>query len=143
MTFQRTLTVYLALGAVVIAVVAAVDGERGLRGGAVAWVVCLVPLLRWPHRRVAAGQAGRRIGGKWGLIQSGAMLFRLAWVLGVGAVIYVRFGDRLGVGFWIAVVILYQGMLALSVLGALRRTAPAGRPATDGNDSSDAPGGRL
>jgi len=66
------------------------------------------------------------------LLQTGRMLFRLTWVLGAGAVLYRRFGDRLGVGFWIALVVFYQVMLALSVLGSLGRTAPAGGPATDG-----------
>ena len=99
MTVNRSLALYLAAGAVVTAILTAIDGGRGLRAGAVAWAVCLVPLLRWPPRRVAVGAAGPRIVGKWGLLQTGALLFRLAWVLGTGAVLYGHFGDRLGAGF--------------------------------------------
>jgi len=57
MTVNRSLALYLAAGATVTAVLTAIDGGRGLRAGAVAWAVCLVPLLRWPPRRVAVGAA--------------------------------------------------------------------------------------
>ena len=143
MTVNRSLALYLAAGAVVTAVLTAIDGERGLRAGAVAWAVCLVPLLRWPPRRVAVGAAGPRIVGKWGLLQSGALLFRLAWVLGTGAVLYGHFGDRLGAGFWIALIVFYQVMLTLAVVRQLRSAAPvapAGRPASHEDWTSDAPG---
>jgi len=143
MTVWRSLTIYVAVGVLATAVLAAVDGWRGLTGGATAWAVCLVPLVRWPHRRVAADAASPRIAGKWGLLQTGSMLLRLAWVLGVGAVLYQRLGDRLGAGFWIALIVFYQVMLALSVVGLLRRPDPGaapGRPALDGDSSSDAPG---
>jgi hypothetical protein len=143
MTITRVLALYLAAGAVVTALLATADGERGLRAGAVAWAVCLVPLLRWPPRRVAAAGRGPRIAGKWGLLQTGAMLFRLAWVLGAGAVLYGYAGDRLGGGFWIALLVFYQVMLALSVVRLLRRGAPgapAGRPASHEDWTSDAPG---
>jgi hypothetical protein len=137
MTVGRMLAGYLAAGAALAMLLVVADGERGLRAAAAAWVICLVPLLRWPHRRVAAADPGTRTADKWGLLQTGTMLFRLAWVLGAGAVLYHVRGDRLGVGFWVALIALYQVMLALSVVRLLR---PAGRPANDGDPSSDVPG---
>ncbi len=121
MTTARGVLAYLLAGGGVAPIVAAADGERGLWGAAAAWLVCLVPLLRWPHRsRVAGAESGRRIGGKWELLQTGAMLFRLTWVLGVGALLYQGLGESLGVGFWIALIVFYQIVLAMSVVRSLR-----------------------
>jgi hypothetical protein len=139
MTVRRSLMIYLAAGALVTAVLGAADGLRGLFAGATAGVVCLVPLLRWPHRRVAADVAGPRIAGKWGVLQSRSMLFRLTWVLGVGALLYQGLGERLGAGFWIALIVDYQVMLALSVVRLLR-ALPSGRPALNGDPAPDVPG---
>jgi hypothetical protein len=138
------LAIYLAAGVAIVGVLGAVDGERGLRGGSAAWVICLVPLFFNPlSRRVAAGAPGPRIGGRWGLLQANAMLFRFAWALGGGAVVYARIGPRLGVGFWIALIVFYEVMLALTVAGLINRHppgAPTGPPGYDGDRATHAPG---
>ena len=140
---MRTYGLYLTAGAAVLAALAAIAAERGLRAGAVAWVVCLVPLVRWPHRWVADDVAGPRIAGKWGLLQVGRMLFRLTWVLAVGAVLYQNFSDRLGLGFWVALIVDYQVMLALSVAGAFRDAAHGPQAAPEGVQAPNDTGGRL
>jgi hypothetical protein len=143
-TAGRVLGRYLAAGVLVAVPLALADGARGLRGGAAAWVLCGALLFVRPAaRRVANRAAGPKIGGRWGPLHMSAMLFRLAWALGGGAVLYARIGDRLGVGFWIALIVFYQVMLALSVAGMFRRNvrgAPAGHPASDGDPSTHAPG---
>lgn len=122
MTLARTLTIYFGTGATIAIILTLFDGRRGFCGGVAAWSVCLVPLVRWPfRRRVAVSAAGPRIAGTLELIQARMMVFRLIWVLGVGAVLYQYLDDSLGIGFWIALVVLYQVMLWLSVVGVLGR----------------------
>jgi hypothetical protein len=129
---RRWLAVYAAVGAAMAAVLAAADGSRGFRGTGAAWAVCLVPLVfPWRSRRVADATTASKIGGGWGTLHVGEMLFRLGWTLGAGAGLYHRFGDDLGVGFWIALLVFYQTVLAA-------RTA--GRLAHDGEPTTDAPG---
>jgi hypothetical protein len=82
-------------------------------------------------RRVADRAAGPRIGGGWGLLHTGDILFRLAWTLGAGAGLYRRWGPGLGVGFWLALLVLYQVMLALRTAALVRRP---------GDRATDAPG---
>ncbi len=134
MTVGRALAWYAGAGAALAAVLAAADGFRGLCGCGVAWLVCLVPLVfpAW-SRRVAGRAAGPRIGGGWGMLHTGDILFRLAWTLGAGAGLYRRWGAALGAGFWVALLVLYQVMLAL-------RTAGLVRAAHSGDRATDAPG---
>jgi hypothetical protein len=109
----RGLLLYLAAGVALAPVVALADGSRGLTGCAAAWLVCLVPLAMPWRSRVAARPTNPRIGGGWGLLHSRDILFRLGWTLAAGAGLYHRYGDDLGVGFWIALLVFYQVMLAL------------------------------
>lgn len=126
---RRWLAVYVVVGVVMAAVLAAADGSRGLRGCGAAWAVCGVPLVfPWRSRRVAAAATDPKIGGGRGTLHIGDMLFRLAWTLGAGAGLYHRFGDDLGVGFWVALLVFYQVILAVRTAGAV---APRGDRTTD------------
>jgi hypothetical protein len=126
---SRGLAAYAAAGAVVAVVLAAADGWRGLRGCGAAWLVCLVPLVfPWRSRRVAAATTGSKIGGGWRTLHVGDMLFRLGWTLSAGAGLYHRFGDDLGVGFWVALLVFYQTVLAARTAG---RLADPGEPTTN------------
>jgi hypothetical protein len=124
----RGLAIYLTTGCALAAILAAADGVRGVTGAGAAWLVCLVPLVVPWRRRVADRPSGPRIGGGWGLLHSGDILFRLGWTLAAGAGLYHRFGDHLGVGFWIALLVFYQLMLALRTT---RRPVDHGDRATD------------
>jgi hypothetical protein len=126
----RWLVIYLTAGGIVAAILAAVDGVRGLAGCAAAWLICFVPLVFPWRRRVAAAASGPRIGRGWDLLHTGDILFRLGWTLAAGAGLYHRYGDDLGVGFWIALLVFYQVMLAL-------RT---GQSAHHGDRATHAPG---
>src|SRR5438874_7773654 len=114
MTLGRALVAYLAAGVALAIALAVADGWRGMYGCGAAWVVCLVPLA-FPRRprRVAVGAGGPRIGGGWRLLHARDILLRMAWTLAAGAGLYHRFGDDLGVGFWVALLVFYQVMLAL------------------------------
>jgi hypothetical protein len=65
-------------------------------------------------------------------------LFRLGWTLAAGAGLYHRWGDQLGVGFWIGLLVFYQVMLALRTAGLVRRGAAG--PADYGDRPTDASG---
>jgi hypothetical protein len=117
-SYRRSLVLYLAAGLAVAALLAAADGARGLRAGCAAWVICVVPLLRRePPVRVAEPAAAPRISRdrRDVLIRGWGALFRLGWVLAGATLLYAAAGDRLGIGFWVAVVVFYQTALALFV----------------------------
>jgi hypothetical protein len=136
MTLRRALAWYLGLGALLALILGAIDGFRGLAGAGAAWLVCLPPLIL-PLRawRVAASRYDPKIGGGWIRLRVGDILLRIAWTLGAGAGLYLRFGADLGVGFWVALLIDYQVTLALRTAGVLNISI-----ADPGDRATDAPG---
>jgi hypothetical protein len=125
MTIQTALAWYIVAGVIGGMVGIGLEGQRGLSGTAVAWVLCLVTFVRPPSRpRVAGIPVGSRIS-RDRRLWLGAMPIRMLIVLAAAALVYGRLGDRIGIGFWLALLVFYPIGLALSVtwtLTELKRT---------------------
>jgi hypothetical protein len=119
MTLQTSLALYIAAGIVGLFVGTGLDGSRGMQATAVAWTLCLATLIRPPMRpRVAAIPVSPRITREQ-RVMLGALPIRLVIVFVAAAVVYRLVGERLGAGFWIALLVFYPVGLALSVTRTL------------------------
>lgn len=117
MTISKSFAWYGLACGVVITAAAAFDGFRGMIGSAAAAAICLAPLV---VAAVRARLAGRSPAAKLASIRGinllpGGMVFRLGFVLGGAFIAYTLAKDWLGVGFWVAVLVLYQVGLGLIV----------------------------
>jgi hypothetical protein len=124
MTVQTALAWYIVAGIAGGVIGLGVDGHRGLLATAVAWVLCLATFMRQPSRpRVAEIPMGSKIS-RDRRLWLGAMPIRMLIVLVAAAAVYSWLGDRIGVGFWLALLVFYPIGLAISVtwtLTALKR----------------------
>jgi len=110
---------YVAAGILGVILGIALDGPRGLQATALAWLICLIGFLRPPRNpRVAAIPLGSKISRERRVLW-GAMPLRMLLVLTTAAVLYRQLDDRLGVGFWIALVVFYPLVLLISVTRTL------------------------
>jgi hypothetical protein len=82
-----------------------------------ALVLCLAPLLWLPGRPKAgcsltARRAARERIVRWALI---GLPFRFAGILGASCLVYCLLKERLGIGFWLAIIVFYQLGLMMHV----------------------------
>jgi hypothetical protein len=100
---------YPAAGLLLGTILVVADGWRGFVGALLAWLICGVPILT---QQVAKRLGVRKKTANRGLIAfPPGLLPRMAWTLCAASVAYYLYEDRLGVGFWIAVLVLYQAAL--------------------------------
>lgn len=118
MTTRRKAVLLLVVGVLLADLLALVSGASRLPVAGIALVLCVVPLgfqsavpvsaARAADRRQTVEQATRRF--LWGAP------LRMAWVFGGAGAIWYVLGDRLSVGFWVALLVCYLATLALHVL---------------------------
>ena len=109
---------YPVAGVIAIAVLSSINGRAGAFEAVVAWCVCGVALLIDVAMALVADRAtGSKITPAHGLIGiTRGMVYRLVLVLGCAFLAYRIATGRLGVGYWLAVVVLYQVALTIVVL---------------------------
>src|SRR5262245_16170218 len=119
MTLQSAIALYIAFGITAVLIGTGIDGSRGLLATAAAWSLCLATFLRVPLRpRVAAIPVSPKISREQ-RVMIGALPIRMLIVFGAAAGLYRWIGERLGAGFWIALLVFYPIGLALSVTRTL------------------------
>lgn len=150
MRLLKAIAWYIAFG-IFVACIAAPFGWRALEATGVAWIICLPALLLGGLGRVADRADVSIISMKsgWNYAIAG-MPIRLAWVLGIAAGLYSRFGERWGPVFWLVLIAFYESTLLLIVklvaplTGTQRARPPRGtapaEPGLRGGDRHDVPG---
>jgi hypothetical protein len=125
MTLHTALALYVAAGIVGGLIGVGIGGHHGFLATAVAWILCLLTFMRPPLRpRVAEIPMSSKIS-RDRRLWLGAMPIRMLLVLTVATAVYVWAGNRIGVGFWLALLVFYPIGLAFSVtrtLTELKRT---------------------
>jgi hypothetical protein len=138
MTARAALGWYGLANGILAGMAGGVDSWRGVTGAAAAGILCLVPLVVFIVRRRVAGSAlTAKLRANRGLnLLPDGLVFRLGFVLGAAFIAYAVARERLGVGFWISVLVLYQVALGLTVALALPQPRPmplAGQSAAVGD----------
>jgi hypothetical protein len=105
------------IGTLGLDVVGLISGVIRLPILSMALLLCLAPGLWLPSRRgVGSTPAARRAvverTVRWSLI---GLPYRFASILGGSCLLYAMLGDRLGLGFWLAVLVFYQLSLMMHV----------------------------
>lgn len=117
MTPLRIWIAYAGIAAGMTVLLATFDGSRGLWGAAAASAICAAPLAVALHTsRVADTASDPRISAyRWLTTHVRRMMFRLGWCLAAGCAAYLAARPRLGVSYWLALLVLYQVGLVLGV----------------------------
>jgi hypothetical protein len=111
--------VYLLCGLAGLGAAAAIDGRRGAGAAALGWAIAAIAFVRPPLKpRVAEVSVATRITPGRTLMLA-AMPLRMLAVLAAAGVVFSRWGDHLGVGFWLAVLAFYLLALALATARTL------------------------
>ena len=127
MTTRQAVLWYASAGAVGVVAASLADGVRGGVAAAVAWTLCSVAFVRPPRKpRVAAFSIAPKITSDRRFAIA-AMPLRMMVVLVTAAILYSQLGDRLGLGFWFAVLGFYLIALTLSVARTLTDLKRAGQ----------------